>query len=398
MRESQDPPESFVQQVKEALEHIYDLGYLQNHPLAQEVRHGTVTASEIAGQRLRRELAAALETLNPGEGVPFSAPHARFYNLLDLHYMEKMTVREAAHEIGISLRQAQRDLRRAIESVATVLWARRAAFAPEEPRAATVSSLEAEMARLANHPHPIDVCLLLHNAKEAVEPLAVQRNVRFRIDVPAEPVIVSTDRTVAEQVLINTLSRATNQAQPGPFDLQLRAGGQRASITLRYFPEPGATKARVPNLLITQLADRLRWKVDQADCLDGIRTVTVQVTQRRGTVLVIDDNEGLVELMKRYLTDHACRVVAASDGQEGLRLAQEIEPDAIVLDVMMPGMHGWDVLQRLRNHPRTLDIPVIVCSVITNPELAQALGASLFLPKPVNQDNVLEALHQVGVV
>jgi len=61
-------------------------------------------------------------------------------------------------------------------------------------------------------------------------------------------------------------------------------------------------------------------------------------------------------------------------------------------------MHGWQVLQRLQNHPRTSNIPVIVCSVITIPELAQALGASLFLAKPVSQDDVLDALRQVSVL
>jgi CheY-like chemotaxis protein len=106
----------------------------------------------------------------------------------------------------------------------------------------------------------------------------------------------------------------------------------------------------------------------------------------------------LVRLVERYLTDHAYRVVPAMDSQEGLRLAQDLLPDAIVLDVMMPGMHGWEVLQRLRNHPKTGGIPVIICSVFNNPELAYSLGASFFLPKPISRDDVLDALRQLNVV
>jgi CheY-like chemotaxis protein len=65
---------------------------------------------------------------------------------------------------------------------------------------------------------------------------------------------------------------------------------------------------------------------------------------------------------------------------------------------MMPEMDGWELLQRLRNHPQTADIPVVICSVINNPDLAYSLGASLFLPKPVSRDDVLEALRQLDVL
>jgi CheY-like chemotaxis protein len=116
------------------------------------------------------------------------------------------------------------------------------------------------------------------------------------------------------------------------------------------------------------------------------------------TVLVVDDNEGLVKLLTRYLTDQACRVISASDGQEGLRLAKEHGPDAIVLDVMVPHIHGWEVLQRLRHDPQTANTPIIVCSVINDPGLAYSLGASLFLPKPLSRARVLEALRQLKVL
>jgi CheY-like chemotaxis protein len=115
-------------------------------------------------------------------------------------------------------------------------------------------------------------------------------------------------------------------------------------------------------------------------------------------VLIIDDNEGLVALLSDYLAGHACQVMATTDGWEGLRLAQDGSPDAIILDVMMPELDGWEFLQRLRSHPQTTTVPVIICSVVNDPELAYSLGASLFLPKPVSRDDVLDALRQVGVV
>lgn len=116
------------------------------------------------------------------------------------------------------------------------------------------------------------------------------------------------------------------------------------------------------------------------------------------TVLVIDDNQGLVELLQRYLADQTCSILAATSGAEGVCLAQATVPDAIVLDVMMPQMAGWEVLQRLRNDPRTVHIPVLVCSVINNPELAYSLGAAAFIAKPVGREDILEGLHRIGVL
>lgn len=150
--------------------------------------------------------------------------------------------------------------------------------------------------------------------------------------------------------------------------------------------------------MILQLADRLGWTVLQQDQPEGPRTITLHMPVHGPTALVVDDNEGLVNLLERYLRDQACKVVGAANGKEGLELAQKVVADAIILDVMMPEMHGWEFLQRLRAQPQMADIPVIICSVINNPGLAYSLGASMFLRKPISRNGILKALHQVGVV
>ena len=106
-------------------------------------------------------------------------------------------------------------------------------------------------------------------------------------------------------------------------------------------------------------------------------------------VLVVDDFEGLSQLLKRYLAGYRCYVVAAADGASGLGMARELQPDAVILDVMMPDMDGWEVLQRLRNHPDTQHIAVIICSVFNDPGLAHALGASSFLSKPIKREDII---------
>jgi CheY-like chemotaxis protein len=350
-RIKEEPPEAFVKQVKEALENLYDFPYLLRHPLAQEGDPTTEHSIEAGARRLRRDLIAAIEALNPGADVSSQTPQARIYNLLVLHYVEGRTVQEAAHEMDISQRQAHRNLRQGEERVAAVLWGRRPTTSPQEPKATQLSSVQEEMARLVTQSCPTDACALLERAQDAVLQQAAQRAVAFETECSQKPLAISTDPALAQQVLINALSHIVRQAQAGTLHLALRTDEKQISLTLRYIPEPESAHTPAISNVVKQLADRLGWTVKQEDQPGNARTVRLLMTPRCPTVLVIDDNEGLVKLLDSYLTGQACQVISAASGPEGLGLAQEQGPDAIVLDVMIPGMDGWEVLQRLRNHP-----------------------------------------------
>ena len=110
------------------------------------------------------------------------------------------------------------------------------------------------------------------------------------------------------------------------------------------------------------------------------------------TVMVVDDEERMRSLLRTYLAREGYRVVAAADGREALRLAKTEQPDLIILDVMMPNQDGWQVLRGLKENPDTARTPVIICSVLKEPELALSLGADAYLKKPVER---LELLAQV---
>ncbi len=88
------------------------------------------------------------------------------------------------------------------------------------------------------------------------------------------------------------------------------------------------------------------------------------------------------------------RVVTASDGQEALRLARSLHPAAITLDVMMPGMDGWEVLRELKADPATRDIPVIMVTMTDDRSLGYALGATEFLTKPVQRAQLVQLLDR----
>jgi len=106
------------------------------------------------------------------------------------------------------------------------------------------------------------------------------------------------------------------------------------------------------------------------------------------TVLVIDDDPAVRDLMSRFLTKSGFRAVAAADGEEGLRLAREVNPLVITLDVIMPEYDGWDVLRKLKSDPRLAQIPVIMVTVVDNQAMGLDLGASNYLIKPVDRDRL----------
>jgi hypothetical protein len=108
-----------------------------------------------------------------------------------------------------------------------------------------------------------------------------------------------------------------------------------------------------------------------------------------GLVLVVDDDPAVRDLLKRYLEKEGFLVETALDGPAGLLRAQELRPDVITLDVLMPGMDGWSVLTSLKADPDTADIPVIMLSIVDDHEMGYSLGVADYLTKPVDRERLL---------
>ncbi|ELS03351.1 signal transduction histidine kinase [Xenococcus sp. PCC 7305] len=119
---------------------------------------------------------------------------------------------------------------------------------------------------------------------------------------------------------------------------------------------------------------------------------TIPMMTYRNTILVIDDDPTVHDLMARFLTKEKFRVITASSGEEGIRLAKSLEPDAITLDVMMPDLDGWAVLAALKADVQTSHIPVIMITMVDNQNLGYALGAADYIMKPISKNNLKEVL------
>ena len=124
--------------------------------------------------------------------------------------------------------------------------------------------------------------------------------------------------------------------------------------------------------------------------VDGVPTPTC------GAVVVIEDDRPSLDLFSAYLSGAALEVTTARDGPSGLAAVRRALPDAVLLDIRLPGIDGWAVLKELKAEPETRDIPVIVVSIVDERARGVAMGAAAYLVKPVGREELLTALTAVG--
>ena len=116
------------------------------------------------------------------------------------------------------------------------------------------------------------------------------------------------------------------------------------------------------------------------------------------TVVVVEDDRRSFDLLRAYLEAAGVRVVGARDGVEGLDTVRRLSPAGVVLDILLPGIDGWEVLAQLKADPRTAPIPVIVVSMLDERGRGFALGAAEYLVKPVGKEQLLAAVYRAAAM
>lgn len=116
----------------------------------------------------------------------------------------------------------------------------------------------------------------------------------------------------------------------------------------------------------------------------------------RKVILAIDDDKQVISLYERYLQPQGYEVVALTEPARALERAKQLKPFAITLDVMMPGIDGWQVLDTLKADSETRRIPVIICSIVDDLEKGFSLGAADYLTKPILEDDLVNSLDRLN--
>ncbi|MHB8176731.1 MAG: ATP-binding response regulator, partial [Thermoleophilia bacterium] len=117
--------------------------------------------------------------------------------------------------------------------------------------------------------------------------------------------------------------------------------------------------------------------------------VQPETSPNQPLVLVIEDDPQTSELIGLWLEESGYRVARAFDGEQGLKLARELRPFAVTLDILLPKLDGWDVLQELKQASETSEIPVIIISILERSRRGLEMGAFDYFVKPVEKRELI---------
>lgn len=401
----------FTDQVKDALSHLYDYMYLQTHPLA-DFLVTKATGDGIRAKMLRQILLQAIEELKPEADIPLRSPEWRGYRILYIRYVEGLDVEEITAELAISRSQFYREHRKALDAVAALLWDRisQSSMLEEEEQSQEADSgeafedlIQAEIERLILHSTKETLALdqVIEGMRSLFLEFAAAKEVQLQLEVPEALPPIHAGHTVLRQILLNGLSQGLKWASPGGI-VTLAAAESGDQVIVEVIAEGlppegyrGEDEEETSSLVVARRL--VESQEGQMQLLWDKRAIRIVLPiANMVTVLAVDDNEDIIRLFRRYLNGHdGYQVVGAQSSEEALRLALKLKPQIITLDVMMPNRDGWEALQTLKNHPLTCDIPVLVCSILDEPELAFSLGAWGFLRKPISQEALLAALERL---
>jgi len=394
-----DPLGDLLVEIRRSLKHLYDPIYLQRSPLLPLVMRGRRVVPGQEAKALRQALLEALGDLSPGDSTPLRSERRRCYAALQGRYVDQRSDEELASDLAVSLRQLRREIRKGLEAL-TVLFANR--YGPIERGALQQSQAESKEPSVwmppEPNPSPFDLASELTDVERLIAPLAAECQTHLVIaDLPSG-IIVNLDRVIFRQVLLSLHSKTIQAYAGGKILTEVEADGERSCVLrLRCSSAHRSQGLDMPLVrpeLLQALGGDLCVQAFSAQLTD-IRLTLPRM--RRTTVLLIDDSESLHQLFRRYLAGFPYLLYSAYSAEEGIHVARTRLPDVVVLDIMMPNRDGWEVLCTLKDDPPTRDIPVIICSVLDQKALAKSLSAAAYLTKPVTQEALLDALHQLDL-
>jgi CheY-like chemotaxis protein len=248
-----------------------------------------------------------------------------------------------------------------------------------------------------------DVYQLVESVIKTSEPMLKHAGGWAEVNLPAGLPPVSGQTTTLRQILLNLLLAAADAAPNPRVTIQGKQAGRAIDLYFSTVLKEGISAPSRDSSeylsLASSLADLAGGEVTRLPDLPGT-SFTARLSlpaNERITILFVDDNEDSLNLFKRSLDGTHFHFTGTHDPHKAVDLAIEYGARGIVLDIMLPEIDGWELLGRLRIHPRLSTIPVIISTILPHEQLALSLGAAGFLRKPVSREALLDLLSRLNL-
>lgn len=388
--------EGFEHDLHEALSHLYDPVYRPSAALRKILNIDV----EQSTKNLRIAIIRAIEELSPEPDVPNNARVKRVYETLCYRYVQNLSQEEAAERLGITSRHLRRGMPEVLHTLALYVWEKRAWAGNQDiadgvaaARIGWRSQVKQELASLNDSTVSTvaSVDEVFNSAVGLVTSLAARRGVQLVTSLQTG-MVAAIHPVALRQVLISAVGQLIQLMSTG----NIAINATKAGLYIRFdiTGKPVQSVAPPDSSFILEILDAHDGSMAIEQNENQLR-YAIDVRSADQTILVVEDNLDLAHLYHRYALGTPYNIIHVAQGQRTLEMVETYKPAAIVLDVMLPDIDGWLLLSHLHENPATGAIPVIVCSVVREEELARALGARLFVQKPVQRQQFLSALHTV---
>jgi CheY-like chemotaxis protein len=401
--------QQFREELQDALGHLFDPDY-QPSDLMMAV---TGCDPEDGAGPVQSAIIQVIADLAAAQGGGEGGRASRMVDILYKHFVLGLTQEETAERVELSVRQLRRTQREATHMLARLLW--EDSLAREAPASASSDAAEgSQPGEAAAGSYPLDwrsqvkqdvaslqtsapgavsdVAATIREAVELQRVLASRRGTEMIVDEIEPNLVAAIHPSALRQIVILAAGQLVHDSSTGRIEFRAEEDDGEVSISVRG-PAP-ATRRPPGGDLIQEIVAAPGGSVEVG--LDGdVAFLHIRVPAvGKVTVLVVDDNSDLVHFYRRSTTGTRYRIVHEPTGLGAFDAVETFRPDIIVLDVMLPDIDGWTLLTHLHEQVATRSIPVVVCSVIREEELALALGAVSYLPKPVHGRQLTEALDR----
>ncbi len=352
-------------------------------------------------QEIRQRVIEAIDLGVGGGAASETAKITFLYRVLQQRFVFSRSQEKAAEALDLSARHLRRKQSEAIRALAAYLWNQtqlveepaRDAVKPDsavQPSWSEMLRHEIEVLNIRSQGVTVDPARVIHRTIEMAGHLNPKATFSLDVaDIPAN-LEIPIHPNVLRQVILYIIRQISHSQYAGVVRIRVEKRTEATVISFVTCSDPGGAVPEIPQ--IQELVKVLGGKVAIQQVADLCSLELVFPLSPRKSVMVIDDNYETAQLLHRYTLNTHYDILHLASGSNLLEQIHNTAPDLLVIDVLLPGQDGWDLLMQLRQDPETAQLPIIVSSVIGDPEIARSLGADAYLPKPVSQKDFLQAL------